>query len=349
MVRLLATVYRTGITFVMLCAVALLVMPATASARQELRISPLILSVSGSPGDSLTENVTVTASGDEGIVVGFQHADFGFDNSSYAVQIIEDSADDTTRFSTRGWFSVGKDRYSLKAGESITVPLRISIPKNATSGTHLGAAFFRTIVQPDARRSSSVTTSARSGPLVFIDVSGGTDPRPHLDSFTTQRLTTGGPVSAHVHISNRGDRYFTYTGTLRLTGRGLDTKLEIPEKYVIPGQPRKVLAADDAPLKFRKSSSLALGRYTIHLKLKIQPTETTVEDTQTIWVIPRWAWIVLGIWLAAMTIAIAFTIRYISHRRLLRSVKKDQIEADDEAANENDIDDDGSSDDELFV
>src|SRR5262249_26460455 len=124
---------------------ALLTVASTASAAHPattLEVSPSILDLRLKPGESTTRTVTVIARGSAPLDVRFQHADFGFEPSSYSPTFVEDSSAHTTPFSTRGWFSTGDRHFHLAPGGVRHVTVRVKAPDNAEPGTHLGAAFF---------------------------------------------------------------------------------------------------------------------------------------------------------------------------------------------------------------
>lgn len=291
-----------GVVLAIAAAGACVFAPA-AGANSELTVSPLIIDdLAAEPGDTLRETVTVSATGDEPITVEFQHADFGFSEDSYQVDIISDAAPDTTDFSTRGWFSVARDRYTIKAGGSLAIPVTIEVPENSTPGVHLGAAFFRTVVD-SKRGGSQVLTSAQAGPLLFITIKGGSRPKPKLARFRVPGIVKEGPIRAKLEVENRGDTFFTYEGTVELRRNGKHWKAKIPLKYVVPGQPRDVRDEDGDALVFGKRG-LPFGRYTVETRLKVEPTGTRIIAERTVWVVPGWmrgvGVVLIGLLVAAM-------------------------------------------------
>jgi hypothetical protein len=301
--RLLRAILLTAV-FAACCG---LLAPATAHADQQLTVSPLLMNLAGAAGDELIESIAVTASGSDPITVELVHADFGFDDD-YQVVLINDSAKETTAFSTRDWFSLPKPRYRIPAGQSRDLPLRISVPPNTPGGTYLGAALLRVVPPDDAAGGSQVQAVAQTGSLVFIAVEGGDPPRPKIDAFSVSSLTTRGPITPKLVVRNDGDEYFTLEGNVKLTGPGTDETVDVRRQYVVPDEPREVRAgakdaSKDAGPIMLGSKQLGFGRYTVSTRLRVEPTGTTLLAERTIWVIPVWARL-LGLGLLIVLIAL---------------------------------------------
>jgi len=339
-----------GFLLVAACAMSLALIPGTtaraadapapatqdSATGQQLTLSPLIVTLSGASGDTLTENVSVTASGSEPLEVAFNHADFGFDNSSYAVQIIADSAPETTAFSTRDWFTIPRATYKIPAGKTEQIPLRIAIPDNTPGGTYLGIALFRVLPHKDS--TAQVRPVPSAGPLVFISVAGGDPPKPRIKAFDIPGVVSKGPVRPRITVDNQGDEWFSYSGSITLERAGKDERVEVGRQFVVPGQPRRLRV--DANAKGRAGEpvvgkQLGFGHYTVQAKLRIEPTGKTVTSTREFWVIPTWMR-VLGV-LAALLVLVGIPVGVwwtITRRRAITPVIVPSVDEEDEALDE---------------
>lgn len=298
------------------CALALLGVtwsfPNAAVAASELTVSPTIVRLDARAGETLDQTIAVSATGDEGITVEFEHVDFGFDDASYQTRVIRDDAPETTSFSTRGWFSVPKDRYVVKAGSTVKIPLTIEVPENTPGGVHLGGGFVRVV--PTAVASGQVQTVAETGPLYFINVAGGDPPRPKITKFELDGLMTEGPIEPLLVVSNSGDDFFTFEGEVTLSGAAKDTVL-IKRQYVVPEQPRRVrgpatkTGAGDRLLLGERD--LGYGRYEVRAKLRVDPTGTTLTSTRTVWIVPIWARVLAAVLLVVFIAVVALLARWL--------------------------------------
>lgn len=338
--------------FVAATALVLAALPATAPAATpgtpagaQLTISPTLIELRMRPGESARRELTVSASGSQGIQLTYEHADFGFDRETYAPTFIEDEAEQTTSFSTRGWFEVSHTRLALRAGASRKVTLTVNVPENATPGTHLGAAFFQTVAPKARPGATQVRTSIRTGPLVLIAVEGGTRPRPKLRRFDAPRLRPRGPVRpVRVTVDNEGTSYFRAQTTLTLDGPLLDEPVRSRSKplVVIPDQPRDLVGGDASKAALGSRTSLPPGRYTLELRVRVEPGSTVLVKRRSIWIIPPWLWGLAAFGLAMLGAGAFLGFRHLRHRWAARH---DALPVED-AAHE-DLDGEAVDDDEL--
>ncbi|MCW2922603.1 MAG: hypothetical protein JWM98_7 [Thermoleophilia bacterium] len=304
-------------TVLLAAATASLLSTTDSFALAKLTVSPLTADLEADAGETVTQPVQVTASGDEPIVVQFSHVDFGFDTSSYDVSLVRDDAKETTAFSTRDWFRTPKRTYAIPAGQTVTVPVRITVPSNTPGGTYTGGALAR-IVPPASSGATQVQAVAETGPLLFIRVAGGTPPKPKVDRFEVPGHVSHGPVVPKLRVRNDGDDFFTYEGTVRLTGPGRDDTVDVARQYVLPGQPRDVTPK---PGTHGASSRLQLGRhdlkfghYTVTSRLRIEPTGTTLVSTRQFWVVPTWVRVAGALLLAVLVALAVLLVRWVRMR-----------------------------------
>jgi hypothetical protein len=335
----------SGLVITLLALASGVVAPSTAHAESKLRVSPTIIELDGAAGSTLTELITVTAE-DDPLTVELIHADFGFDDTSYQLALIRDDAPETTAFSTRGWFSLPKRRYVIRAGKSMDLPLRVQIPKNTPGGTYLGAALIR-VVPPGAKGGASqVQAVPETGPLLFISVKGGDPPKARLARFDVPGRIKHGPVKPKLRIENDGDEFFTYEGSITLSGPGKDRKVKIPKKYVVPGEPRDVMpetkqSGDVKPIVLG-DDKLGFGHYTVTTRLRIEPTGTTLVARRSVWIIPTWMRLVAVALVVLLAACIALLVKWWMDRRTLAAYEETRVE---DAVDE----DESSDDDETFV
>jgi hypothetical protein len=311
-----------------LCAIG----APSAHADAELTVSPLIMQVDATAGEAVTETITATASGTDPIAIELVHADFGFSGADYQVQLIRDNAPETTAFSTRDWFSLPKPRYLIPAGQSVDLPLTIDVPKNTPGGTYLGAALLRVIPPKADGGGSQVQAVPETGPLVFIAVEGGDPPEAAMKRFDLPRMVQHGPLRPKLVIENIGDEFFSFEGTIRLTGPGKDRTIEVDRQFVVPGEPRTIqTSANDKGAKGALTlgpGSLGMGRYEVTTRLRIEPVGTTLVATRTVWVIPTWARIAGVCLVLLFLVCVWFLARWVSHRRVLNRLIREELEAD---------------------
>ena len=256
-------------------------MPAAAAAAPQLTVAPLIIEQVVSVDEPVLVPVSVSNSGDTPFTVVFEHADFGFGEDGPV--LIEDSAPETVPFGTRGWFSVATPRFELEPGERRSVDVRVLAPVGTGPGTYLGAMLFRTLPDQGSGSGAEVRTSARAGPLAFIEVEGGVPARPVLRSLDAPRLVTASPVPVELVVGNDGDGFYTFTATITATGRGLRRELEVPTSYVI----REVDRSNSFRVE-RDGGGLPIGRIRIRTEVDPGAGRDLIVATATTWYLPQW-------------------------------------------------------------
>ena len=294
-----------------------LAVPGIASANQELTVSPDFIELDTAAGRTETSTITVTASGDEPITVELVHSDFGF-GEDYGVVLIGDDAPNPPSFSTRGWFSLPKERYRIPTGQTRDLPLRVEVPENTPGGTYLGAALLRLVPEDDAG-GGQVQAVAQTGPLVFVAVEGGDPPKPVVSTFDVPGRLTSGPLKPKIVVTNEGDEYFTMSGSVELTGPDTKETVEVRRQFVVPDEPRELQASaedrseDAGPIRLG-SSKLGFGRYTVKLQLRIEPTNRTIVEERTFWVVPTWVWMLVVLAAVVLAASLALLIRWLRLR-----------------------------------
>lgn len=304
----------------------------SAHAVAELTVSPLIIDVEAKAGDVVTRTITATASGSDAIAVELVHADFGF-GEDYAPVLIRDDAPETTAFSTRGWFSLPKRRYRIPAGTSVKLPLRIEVPENTPGGTYLGAALLRVIPPEATGAASQVQAVPETGPLLFIAVEGGEPPEAAMKKFEVPGVVKRGPLRPELVIENLGDEFFTFEGTIRLSGSGKDETVTIDRQYVVPGEPRTIHTSasekgDDGAPELG-SKGLEMGRYTVTTRLRIEPVGTTLVASRTVWVIPTWVRILAVALVLLFLACVGVLARWLSQRREVARYVREELTVDE--------------------
>ena len=327
--RTVSQVFCVSTVFV---AVLTLASGATAQAATpkapKMQVSPTILEIDAKAGETVTRPITVTAVGPTPFGVTFVHADFGFEDSSYHLTLIEDKAPETTAFSTRDWFSIPKPFYRVLGGKTVTVPLRIKIPDNTPGGTYLGAALLQ-MMAPDNVEGSQVRTVPRTGPLVFVSVDGGDPPKPKIAKFKLPRIIGTGPISPDIVITNQGDEWFAFDGTVKLKRDGKDESVTIRRQFVVPGQPRALrISPDDRGAGGKPklgTKNMGFGRHKVTLRLRIDPTGTTITTSRTVWVIPTWVRVLALLLVTLAAAGIVLLVRRLRGRRIDAAASEERV------------------------
>lgn len=256
-----------------------------------LSVTP-ILTLEASAGDRIEQDLPVCVGGPIDGVVQLEHVDFGFKGADYERVMIPDDAKETTAFSTRNWFSTPRDRYRIRKNTPSTIPLTITVPDNTPGGTYLGIELM-SLLPADAPTGTGAQAVVQTGPVIFITVAGGDPPKARIKRFEVPGLVSGGPITPKIQVEDVGDGWFAMLGEITRRGRGRDSTIEIGRQYVVPGIPRTLVRRKPGADPEHDEISLgpkhlSIGKHTVELRLRLEPTNTTLVARRTVWVIPTW-------------------------------------------------------------
>lgn len=198
--------------------------------------------------------------------------------------------------------------FSLKPGDRMTIPVTISIPKDAVPGGLYGSVIVtvqddpQVAEVPPGMTQGALPVKSRIAVLYFVRVNGPVKEEGGLKDFSASKKiywSTDKPVAFSYSFANTGSVYLNPYGNLEiknLFGSVVDN-IAVDASYVLPSSTRI------NAIKWDKSFSM--GRYTAKLTLNKgylgMPNE---QETRTItfWVLP---WIYIVIFLICLFILIA--------------------------------------------
>lgn len=182
-------------------------LPKSANA---LTLSPTRFELSGDPGETITQEITLFNEGENIQNYYSSYSNFEAQGESGTPTFVE-SKDDLDKWMST--YSV----VSIKAGESTSVPITIKIPANAEPGGHFASVFWGTT--PSSPSGSVVSVGAKVGVLILLSVNGNTTEAGGLVSFSVvdkQFWHATLPVSLEYRFKNDGGDRVKPTGTIKI-------------------------------------------------------------------------------------------------------------------------------------
>ncbi len=294
-----------------------------ASPTDALTISPPRIELRANPGETITENLTLTNEKDsnEQLFVSFEN--FEAQGESGTPFFVEAN----TGLGT--WMnSVGV--VNLKPKESKIIPFTIKVPENAEAGGHFASIFWGT--NPN-QQGGQVSLGAKVGTLVLLSVNGDVEEKGGLLSFNTKDnkfFYKTLPVSFEYRFRNDGNDRIKPVGnaivrnTLFIPTDKIDANLS--SGNVLPGSTRKYefdwikyqrdsnyVAREGVVGKFFENASyqwknFALGLYSTKLKLEYGLENQKVNKIVFFFVFP---------WELVVVLLISFLIIYFGGRKLI--------------------------------
>ncbi len=287
-----------------------------------LTLTPPRLEISGDPGTTITEQMTVI--NDQRTIGTYysSYANFEAQGDSGTPTLVNATDDLGT------WMSVPSS-IVLAPSASQVVTISIAIPKNATPGGHFAAIFWGT--QPNTGdATNNVGIGAKTGMLVLLTVSGNISEQGGVTSFDTvngKHSFTALPIPFFYTFENGGGDRIKPTGDIlmkdtigitgaRVAGNPVDGN-------VLPNSTRRFTtvwqgdagATGVVPKGFFAAAgyefhNFALGRYTAHLELSYG---TKGEMTDSVVHFYVWPWQLILLVLVSLLILILIARYLILH------------------------------------
>lgn len=227
-------------------------------------ISPPNVHLHATPGQSFNRTLTLTNTSGAPITFSVARADFIIDRKGN-VQPLQAGSLPTTIAS---WISIDQQPITLPAQASKKVSYTVTVPKDASSGTHWGTVLFRTDVSPGTSPTTvngvGVTYAAQFAYIIYVDVGSSSIKGVIADLSYAHAATSSGPGAVSVTYQNTGSALSTISGSVVV--RGLDGKavstFKVPSAVVLPGELRTFtfsLAGDVKPNAYVATAVISNG------------------------------------------------------------------------------------------
>lgn len=162
-----------------------------------LTISPARMEISGDPDTTITKEITLLNDTKTEATYFVSYSNFEAQGETGSPLFVEPKSDLGTWMKT-------DNSVTLEPGESKTIPLTITIPKDAYSGGHFSVVFFGN--NPDD--AGQVSVGAKTGTLILLKVNGDILEAGGLVSFNTKnakKFYNTLPVSFEYRWKNDGN------------------------------------------------------------------------------------------------------------------------------------------------
>jgi hypothetical protein len=308
-----------------------------------LTLTPPRLEVSGDPGTTITDKMTVI---NDQRTIGTYYSSFAnFEaQGDSGTPALVDARDDLGT-----WIKV-PDSIVLAPGASKEVPITIKIPANATPGGHFAAVFWGT--QPNSTNGDNIGIGAKTGMLVLLTVSGEISEQGGVTEFDTvdgKRFFSSLPIPFYYKFENGGNDRIKPVGNVVMKNMIFLTSAKVPgnpvDGNILPKSTRKIATTwvgkagveGVQPKGFFKAANyqlhnFAFGRYAAHLKLSYG---TQGEMTDKVVHVFVWPWQLLLTTLVALLVLFFIIKAIIRHyntwmigqaEKMLESREEDKIE-----------------------
>jgi hypothetical protein len=187
-------------------------------------------------------------------------------------------------FGIKDWISVPTEPIDVGANETIEIPFTITVPDNASPGTHLGGIF----VGPRGERPEEIGTGVgfQVVPIVNMQVAGELQEEAKIRVFSTEKVFYGEPkVSFTVVIENQGNVAIKPRGPIEIKSMfGEDVGNVVVNEaagLIVPSGARKYVT------EWMDEDNLHFGRYTANATIVYGQVERkSLLRTISFWILP---------------------------------------------------------------
>jgi hypothetical protein len=291
---------------------------STASAQQEsgVKIIPASIEDGAEPGQVITKELSVTNVSDTDKVYYVYKRDIiGVEEGG--VPVFADDGAEKTGFEITEWISFSSETIEIKAGETVSFPITISVPNTASPGSHFGGVFVSQ--EAPKLRQIGAGVGYEVGSILSLRVAGDVVDDARIRSFSTDKLFYGNKnVAFTAKIENQGNILIRPRGPLEIKSMfgGDPVLLSVNESLagVFPGTVRE--------LNFSwNEEGLGFGRYEAILALVYDADQgqKTIDASLVFWIFPIKVMLpIVGGFVALLLIGYFLT-RYYVNQAVLRA------------------------------
>jgi hypothetical protein len=115
------------------------------------------------------------------------------------------------------WVLLATDQVSLAPGTQATIPIRITVPPDASPGDHVGAILASSVSTFDDGDGPTIDVDRRTGTRLYVRVEGDFQSRLSITDVATDYDQAANPLGGSAQVSFRLEN----TGDVRLSGRAV--------------------------------------------------------------------------------------------------------------------------------
>lgn len=287
----------------------------TQATGQALEIGPPVLSLSGDPGATLKADLKLRNVSSSSMVITSEINDFTANKSSESgdPKIVLDSTEPNP-YSMISWVKP-LSQLTLKSRQMVTVPVSITIPKNAAPGGYYAAVRFTG--RPADLSSTGVSLSASIASLVLMKVNGAAKESMSVEEFSVrQDSLTGGifestPIQFTERLKNSGNLHEQPTGYVTIKdmfGKTVtNLSINADQRNVLPQSIRKFEQSLDSQAI---GTRILFGHYTADMSVTYGANKTVLTKQLGFWIIP---YRIIGLAIAAL-VGTFFLFRFLIRR-----------------------------------
>ncbi|MCD5381696.1 MAG: DUF916 domain-containing protein [Candidatus Pacebacteria bacterium] len=181
-----------------------------------ITLVPAVLETAANPGDTLTETLIITNHNDEEKEFFLVTKDITGVEAGGVPMFAEEGAE-VTGFEMTEWIALDRTSVVIPAGGEVQIPLVVTVPNDASPGSHFGGV-FASVAAPRLREiGAGVGYEVAS--IISIRINGDVIDKARIRSFSTSKLIYGEKnVAFEAMVENQGNIMIRPRGPVTITG-----------------------------------------------------------------------------------------------------------------------------------
>jgi hypothetical protein len=258
------------------------------------------------PGENMVKNISVTNRVDKTVKFKLTTEDFvGTNNPNQPVLLMGDT---NSPYSLKDFIVPEITEFSLEFGEKITIPVTVSVPKNAEPRGYYGALIVSN--DPDkfnnenpAEVEGKTRIISRIGSLFLLKINGEGKEEGQVETFKLigpkKVFYNGRPEGFEIAYKNTGNVHLVPYGTITI--KNIFNKV----LYTLPVDAYFVLPDSIRYREVKWTSGFSLGRYTANLSLNKGFNNEYENVDLAFWVLP-WKILLIGFIILSIIVSFAY-------------------------------------------
>lgn len=317
------------IIFILFCSFFILLLPCSI---KSLTISPPLIDLEGSPGQTIVEEFRVINETDEPVELSVSIEGFRAKGEEGQPEFVSPEEEEAEFYN---WIEIDKEPFILLPQTRKTIPLIIRISEKASPGGYYAAIFWSTAPPKIEEEKIAIGVVGKIGALILLKITGEVKEEGRLLEFfikERKRILNRLPVNFVVRFENTGNVHLKPEGEIEIIdvfGKIIASLLVNKRRAnVLPESVRKFENKWETRYKGAKGlileaktkenflenfirefknekNNFAFGKFFAQLNLRYGKERKSVEATRDFWIIP---WRIFSFSLVSLIIVLIFLV-----------------------------------------
>lgn len=203
------------------------------------------------------------------------------------------------------WIGLPRKQHTLRAGQRVVLPFRLTVPENATAGDHAAGILASVVDRRLDGQGQQVAVDRRVAARVYLRVTGPVNPAVQITALRTAYDNpllpfARGPLTVAYRVRNTGN--VRVSGTVAVRGTGLlDVPLSVTRRRDLP----ELLPGAEVELTERIDGTIPAGLVTGSVTVDAVTSEGALPAqirTAPVWTVPWTALLVAALLAGAVVV-----------------------------------------------